>query len=110
VTTTPDWLKEDPSPFSDEDIFSSESSSSPDAQQPDWLQDAPVAPVSGPDNLKIEKDESSAESTVVSSEVVVNTESSPVADIETIPDWLRDSTATSTETITDALTPQSLSF
>lgn len=41
---TPDWLKEDDSPFGNEDVFSE---STPDANnethQPDWLQDATVS-------------------------------------------------------------------
>lgn len=97
ATTTPDWLKEDASTFSDEDVFSTESSSS-DAQQPDWLQDAPATPIIAAENLATEKQESTPEQDVPPPEVTMPPVVAPDAETEVIPDWLQDSTATPMET------------
>ncbi len=89
--STPDWLKEENSPFGNEDVFSGDTPQSTDIV-PDWLQDAPkVVPVDPvPEESEVveniqeipDASESQTEPTVVS-ETPISSESGD------IPDWLQ---------------------
>jgi len=94
-SNTPDWLKEENSPFGSEDIFAENTAvASADIGQPDWLQDAP----SHIDEKKettvdvIEKREKQDDISSESEPSTTPLASHDVAEItheEDIPDWLQ---------------------
>ncbi len=76
---TPDWLKEDNSPFGNEDIFSEGASdTATETHQPDWLQDTTVP------HDDTHKEDSKSHTDMSSA----SNEDSTTAPSDTIPDWL----------------------
>lgn len=89
---TPDWLKEENSPFGNEDVFSNDTPSSSDSI-PDWLQDtptvAPVNPIPAEELGIVEDIKEPSEASENPVELVVIPEEPIVSESGDIPDWLQ---------------------
>lgn len=115
-TTTPDWLKEESSPFGDEDVFSQEiAAPSSETHQPDWLDDTSHTPVVTPETtVESENETEPLLATEPIPEILpestetgdIHSSSDDVVSTETanIPDWLQG--APVTEDSTEDTTPK----